>query len=72
MICKFNRLPNWRFFLAKFCGSGVIVATAFIHLLQPVNEALSNECLGGTFEKYPWVIRNLFDVSIFTLLSGNY
>ena len=54
MICKFNRLPNWRFFLAKFFGSGVIVATAFIHLLQPANEALSNECLGGTFEEYPW------------------
>ncbi|KAK5780848.1 uncharacterized protein PWA37_003506 [Arxiozyma heterogenica] len=51
---SFVRLPNWCFFIAKFFGSGVIVATAFIHLLQPANEALSNDCLGGTLAEYPW------------------
>ncbi|KAL3231054.1 Zinc-regulated transporter 2 [Nakaseomyces bracarensis] len=51
---SFIRLPDWCFFIAKFFGSGVIIATAFVHLLQPASEALTNECLGGTFEDYPW------------------
>ncbi|EJS42719.1 zrt2p [Saccharomyces arboricola H-6] len=51
---SFIRLPNWCFFIAKFFGSGVIVATAFVHLLQPAAEALGDECLGGTFAEYPW------------------
>ncbi|SMN20697.1 similar to Saccharomyces cerevisiae YLR130C ZRT2 Low-affinity zinc transporter of the plasma membrane [Maudiozyma saulgeensis] len=51
---SFIRLPDWCFFIAKFFGSGVIVATAFIHLLQPAAEALDDDCLGGTFAEYPW------------------
>lgn len=51
---SFIRLPNWCFFIAKFFGSGVIIATAFIHLLDPAAEALGNDCLGGTFVDYPW------------------
>lgn len=51
---SFIRLPNWCFFIAKFFGSGVIVATGFIHLLEPANDALTNPCLTGTFEDYPW------------------
>ena len=51
---SFIRLPNWCFFVANFFGSGVIIATAFIHLLQPAAEALTDDCLGGTFEDYPW------------------
>ncbi|CDK24175.1 unnamed protein product [Kuraishia capsulata CBS 1993] len=47
------RVPSWCFFIAKYFGSGVIVATAFIHLLQPANESLSTECLGGVFQEYP-------------------
>lgn len=30
------------------------MATAFIHLLAPANEALSNECLTGVIVAYPW------------------
>ncbi|ODV76001.1 ZIP zinc/iron transport family [Cyberlindnera jadinii NRRL Y-1542] len=48
------RLPQWVWFLAKFFGSGVIVATGFVHLLQPANEALSNDCLTGLVTEYPW------------------
>ena len=48
------RLPEWCFFVAKFFGSGVIISTAFIHLLQPASEALGDPCLGGTFADYPW------------------
>lgn len=46
-------MPPICFFIAKFFGSGVIVATAFIHLLQPANENLSNDCLGYPFDIYP-------------------
>ncbi|GMM55602.1 high-affinity Zn(2+) transporter [Maudiozyma humilis] len=62
---SFIRLPDWCFFIAKFFGSGVIVATAFIHLLQPANEALSNDCLGGTFAEYPWA----FGISLMMLFA---
>ena len=51
---SFIRMPDWCFFIAKFFGSGVIVATGFIHLLEPASDALGNPCLGGTFVDYPW------------------
>lgn len=50
---SFVRMPGWCFFAAKYFGSGVIVATAFIHLLSPANESLTHECLGGAFGVYP-------------------
>ncbi|KAL1305228.1 hypothetical protein AAFC00_002145 [Neodothiora populina] len=48
-------VPEWAFFIAKFFGSGVIIATAFIHLLAPANEALTNPCLTGPITEYSWV-----------------
>ncbi|KAI3320377.1 ZIP zinc/iron transport family [Xylariaceae sp. AK1471] len=33
------------FFIAKYFGSGVIIGTAFLHLLAPAFEALNNPCL---------------------------
>lgn len=62
---SFIRMPPTCFFIAKYFGSGVIIATAFIHLLQPANEALSEECLGGTFADYPWA----FAISLMTLFA---
>lgn len=51
-----HTLPySWIFFVAKYFGSGVIVATAFIHLLAPAHEALTNPCLTGPITEYPWV-----------------
>ena len=52
---KKSKVPSWVFFVAKFFGSGVIVATAFIHLLAPAHEALSNPCLTGPITEYSWV-----------------
>lgn len=51
---SFIRLPNWCFFIAKFFGSGVIVATAFVHLLEPASDALTDPCLTGVIAEYPW------------------
>ncbi|KAI9768744.1 MAG: hypothetical protein M1840_004739 [Geoglossum simile] len=48
-------VPEWVFFVAKYFGSGVIVATAFIHLLTPANDALRNPCLTGPITSYDWV-----------------
>ncbi|KAJ5094577.1 Zinc/iron permease fungal/plant [Penicillium angulare] len=47
--------PSWAFFIAKYFGSGVIIATAFIHLLAPAEEALTNDCLTGIITEYSWV-----------------
>jgi zinc transporter 1/2/3 len=48
-------IPSWAFFVAKYFGSGVIIATAFIHLLAPAEEALRNSCLTGPITEYSWV-----------------
>ncbi|KAK0501471.1 Zinc/iron permease [Armillaria luteobubalina] len=37
---------------AKYFGSGVIIATAFIHLLSPALDALSSECLAPGWQVY--------------------
>ncbi|GAA5899337.1 hypothetical protein JCM5296_007537 [Sporobolomyces johnsonii] len=39
---------------AKYFGSGVIIATAFIHLLAPAFDALTSPCLTGTWQEYDW------------------
>ena len=49
------RMPGWVFFVAKFFGSGVIIATAFIHLLSPAEDALRDPCLTGPITEYDWV-----------------
>lgn len=48
-------VPDWSFFVAKFFGSGVIIATAFIHLLSPAEDALRDPCLTGIITEYDWV-----------------
>jgi zinc transporter 1/2/3 len=50
-----SRIPSWAFFTAKYFGSGVIIATAFIHLLAPAEQALSNPCLTGPITQHSWV-----------------
>ncbi|OBT64933.1 hypothetical protein VE03_05674 [Pseudogymnoascus sp. 23342-1-I1] len=52
---KRMRVHKSVFFIAKYFGSGVIIATAFIHLLAPAHDALTNECLTGPITEYSWV-----------------
>lgn len=47
-------IPKILLFAVRFFGSGVIVATAFIHLLGDASEYLSEPCLGGIWQEYPW------------------
>ncbi|WWC59370.1 uncharacterized protein I303_101922 [Kwoniella dejecticola CBS 10117] len=47
-------IPTPVFEFAKFFGSGVIIATAFIHLLAPAWDELTSECLTGAWTDYDW------------------
>ncbi|KAH7078836.1 low-affinity zinc ion transporter-like protein [Paraphoma chrysanthemicola] len=69
-------VPPWVFFVAKYFGSGVIVATAFIHLLAPANEALTHDCLTGVIAAYPWpegiVLMTIFVMFFLELMVMRY
>ncbi|WWD22091.1 hypothetical protein CI109_106580 [Kwoniella shandongensis] len=47
-------IPKPVFEFAKYFGSGVIIATAFIHLLAPAWDELTSECLTGAWTDYDW------------------
>ncbi|KAH9826784.1 Zinc-regulated transporter 2 [Teratosphaeria destructans] len=69
-------VPDWAFFIAKYFGSGVILATAFIHLLAPANEALTDECLTGAITDYTWVegicLMVIFAMFVIELMTMRY
>ncbi|KAL5443985.1 hypothetical protein PMIN07_000227 [Paraphaeosphaeria minitans] len=72
-------VPETVFFIAKYFGSGVIVATAFVHLLSPANDAFGNACLTGVITKYPWAegialmtIFLMFFLELMTMRFGNF
>ncbi|KAK6851568.1 hypothetical protein PG990_015294 [Apiospora arundinis] len=49
------RVPKLAFFVAKYFGTGVIIATALIHLLTPAFEALGSPCLENyEISQYSW------------------
>ncbi|GKU02858.1 membrane zinc transporter [Fusarium langsethiae] len=47
-------VPKFTFFICKFVGTGVIIATAFMHLLVPAVENLGDECLEDRLGGYDW------------------
>ncbi|KAG9125305.1 high-affinity Zn(2+) transporter zrt1, partial [Ceratobasidium sp. 392] len=51
---KFLSVHKSVFEAAKYFGSGVIIATAFIHLLTPAFEQLGSPCLTGVWADYSW------------------
>ncbi|KAF9031366.1 ZIP-like iron-zinc transporter [Hymenopellis radicata] len=53
---KWLHVPKPVFDFAKYFGSGVIIATAFIHLLDPGLEALGSECLAEGWGDYPYAL----------------
>ena len=52
-------------FICKHIGTGVITATAWMHLLSPAVEALQDECLGERLGDYDWV----FAISLLTVMA---
>lgn len=72
-------IPDWTFFVAKYFGSGVIIATAFIHLLAPANDALTDPCLTGPITEYAWAegialitVMVMFFLELMTMRYGNF
>ncbi|KAF9269088.1 ZIP-like iron-zinc transporter [Marasmius fiardii PR-910] len=63
---KFLKVPQALFDFAKYFGSGVIIATAFIHLLAPALEAFDSPCLAEGWSDYPYALA-LCMLSIFSL-----
>ncbi|KZP01801.1 ZIP-like iron-zinc transporter [Calocera viscosa TUFC12733] len=51
---QWMNVPKEIFEFAKFFGSGVIIATAFIHLLAPGFDELTSPCLSGVWGEYDW------------------
>lgn len=47
---------KWILFACKYTGSGVIIATAWMHLLSPAVEALGDPCLKPLLGDYDWVM----------------
>lgn len=63
---KRMHVPKLTFFITKYFGSGVIIATAFIHLLAPATEALQSPCLEGPITEYPWA-EGIALMTVFTM-----
>lgn len=51
---SFIKLPTETLFLVRHFGTGVILATAFIHLLGEAQTSLSSPCLTGIWTEYSW------------------
>lgn len=57
-------VPKLTFFICKFVGTGVIIATAWLHLLAPAVENLGDPCLVPRLGEYPWP----FAIALWTVL----
>ncbi|GJC80946.1 zinc-regulated transporter 2 [Colletotrichum liriopes] len=57
-------VPKMTFFIFKYVGTGVIIATAWMHLLAPGVEALHNECLASMLGEYDWA----FAIGLMTVM----
>lgn len=73
------KLSVWFYLFAKFFGAGVILATAFVHLLDPAyGEIGSDTCVGnwGGWADYSWVpalvLASLFGTFLIDVFSELY
>ena len=57
LVSSFPSLTNWHSF-AKYLGSGVIIATAFIYLLPPAISELTSLCLGTAWNTHVRTLPN--------------
>ncbi|KAG7290199.1 hypothetical protein NEMBOFW57_000197 [Staphylotrichum longicolle] len=64
------RVPKLCFFVAKYFGTGVILATAWMHLLSPASDNLRDECLADILPDYDWAMAiGLMTVMVMFLLE---
>ncbi|KAF9508855.1 hypothetical protein BS47DRAFT_203890 [Hydnum rufescens UP504] len=71
------KIPILAFEFIKYFGSGVIIATAFIHLLAPAFAELGAACVTGTWQTYPFAsafamasVFGLFFLELFAVRLG--
>ncbi|SCU89878.1 LADA_0F00276g1_1 [Lachancea dasiensis] len=76
---KSLKVPQYVYLIARYFGTGVIVATAFIHLLDPAyGEIGGDSCVGltGNWADYSWcpaiVLVTVFSIFIVDLISDVY
>ncbi|KAI5994081.1 Zinc/iron permease [Pisolithus orientalis] len=66
-------VPTPVYEFAKYFGSGVIIATAFIHLLSPGISELTSPCLSPAWQVYPYALAlamlSLFSIFIVELVA---
>ena len=52
-------VPKFTFFICKYVGTGVIIATAWMHLLDPAVDQLGDKCVAQSWPAmgtYPWAL----------------
>ncbi|PLW36697.1 hypothetical protein PCANC_06302 [Puccinia coronata f. sp. avenae] len=66
-------ISPWIYEAVKYFGSGVILATALIHLLAPASEALSSPCLPAGWSLYPFsqgiTLASIFVIFIIEIIA---
>ncbi|KNZ74568.1 Zinc-regulated transporter 1 [Termitomyces sp. J132] len=66
-------VPKALFDFAKYFGSGIIIATSFIHLLSPALDELGSPCLGEGWTVYPYALAlcmlSIFGIFIIELVA---
>ncbi|KAF8840803.1 ZIP zinc/iron transport family [Paxillus ammoniavirescens] len=70
---QWMKVPDVVFDFAKYFGSGVIIATSFIHLLSPALDELGSPCLSPAWQQYPYALAlamlSLFSIFIIELVA---
>jgi zinc transporter 1/2/3 len=62
---KSSRILELIFSICKYTGTGVIIATAWLHLLVPAAAELSGPCLEPRLGAYPWA----FAIALWTVMA---
>uniref|UniRef100_A0A0B7JJ73 Zinc/iron permease n=2 Tax=Bionectria ochroleuca TaxID=29856 RepID=A0A0B7JJ73_BIOOC len=62
---KSSRIQELIFSICKYTGTGVIIATAWLHLLVPAAAELSDPCLEPRLGAYPWA----FAIALWTVMA---
>ena len=72
---KWLRIPELAYTIAKMFGSGVIVATAYIHLMDPSYQEIGvNSCVGvtGNWAEYSWNAALMLAAAVFVFIVDAY
>lgn len=72
---KWMRIPEYVYTITKMFGSGVIIATAYIHLMDPSYQEIGiNSCVGmtGHWADYSWNAAMMLAAAVFVFIVDAY